>query len=173
MRRTLVLVSIGISALALFAPVVAHRSIRLVYNPTDSVPPGWYLVSPGAKASSLRVGSIALASLPADAAALAAQRSYLPTGVPILKRVAAVAPQSVCIREQVVRIDDDVVGTARQYDGQHRPLSTWSQCRVLADDEVFLLSNTNPSSFDSRYFGPIHASAMLGVAQPLWTWSTP
>ncbi|MBI3531959.1 MAG: S26 family signal peptidase, partial [Burkholderiales bacterium] len=43
----------------------------------------------------------------------------------------------------------------------------------LHDGELFLLSATNPASFDSRYFGPIAASAVIGSAQPLWTWDTP
>ena len=38
------------------------------------------------------VGSIVLVRLPADAAALAAQRGYLPAHIPLLKRVGAVAP---------------------------------------------------------------------------------
>jgi type IV secretory pathway protease TraF len=44
------------------------------------------------------------------------------------------------------------------------------QCRPLVENELFLLSNTNPASFDSRYFGPIDTAAVLGVARPLWTW---
>jgi type IV secretory pathway protease TraF len=43
------------------------------------------------------VDSIVLTTLPPDAAALAAQRGYLPARVPLLKRVGAVAPQEVCI----------------------------------------------------------------------------
>jgi hypothetical protein len=46
----------------------------------------------------------------------------------------------------------------------------WQQCRRLHDGELFLLSATNPASFDSRYFGPIAVSAVIGSAQPLWTW---
>jgi type IV secretory pathway protease TraF len=51
------------------------------------------------------VGSIVLVPLPAEAAALAAQRGYLPTRIPLLKRVGAVAPQEVCIVDGSVRID--------------------------------------------------------------------
>ena len=59
----------GIAALAWQS---LHTSLaRLVYNPSDSVPPGWYRIGPP---DSLHVGSIVLARLPADAAALAAQR---------------------------------------------------------------------------------------------------
>jgi len=53
-------------------------------------------------------------------------------------------------------------------DRMGRPLPSWQQCRRLESGELFLLSVTNPASFDSRYFGPIPASAVLGVAHPLW-----
>jgi type IV secretory pathway protease TraF len=66
-----------------------------------------------------------------------------------------------------------VMATARTRDSAHRPLQAWPQCRRLSDGELFLLSDTNPASFDSRYFGPIAASAVLGTARPLWTWSEP
>ncbi|MFV3094128.1 S26 family signal peptidase, partial [Pseudomonas sp. GW6] len=74
---------------------------RLIYNPSDSVPVGWYRVQPlHHRAASLprrlEVGSIVLTRLPADAGVLAAQRGYLPAHVPLLKRVGAVAPQHVC-----------------------------------------------------------------------------
>ncbi len=106
-------------------------------------------------------------------AVFAGQRGYLPSGVPILKRIGAIAPQSVCVREQVVLIDGAVAAIARAHDGARRPLPAWQHCRPLAGGELFLLSDTNPASFDSRYFGPIAASAVLGIARPLWTWSTP
>lgn len=169
MRRAL-LACIGFGLAALIAPTLLHVQARVVYNPSDSVARGWYRITPDVGPDSLRVGSIVLARLPDSVAAFAAQRGYLPSDVPILKRIGAVAPQSVCVRAQVVRIDGDPVATARLRDGAHRLLSAWAQCRPLAGDELFLLSNTNPASFDSRYFGPIDMSAVLGVARPLWTW---
>jgi conjugative transfer signal peptidase TraF len=41
---------------------------------------------------------------------------------------------------------------------------------VLGPDEVLLMSDYNPSSFDSRYFGPLHASTIEAAVRPLWTW---
>lgn len=169
MRRTL-LVCMGFGVAALIVPTLLRIQARVVYNPSDSVARGWYRIAPDVGPDSLHVGSIVLAWLPADVAACAAQRGYLPDGVPVLKRIGALAPQSVCVRAQVVRIDRDAVAITRLHDGAHRPLSAWAQCRPLAGDELFLLSDTNPASFDSRYFGPIDASAVLGVARPLWTW---
>lgn len=167
MRRAMVLLCMDIGLVALCAPVLMQNPVQIVYNPSDSVPRGWYRIG---KAEALHVGDIVLARLPAVSATLAAQRGYLPAGVPILKRVGAVAPQSVCVSDGVVRIDGDVVATIRIRDGQGRELPVWSQCRSLANGELFLLS-TKPASFDSRYFGPIAAKAVIGSAQPLWTWN--
>ena len=174
MRRRVLLAGMGIGLAALcapaFMPMSAHDRVFVVYNPTDSVPRGWYRISSIGNVTSLHVGSIVLARLPADVAVFAAQRGYLPNGVPILKRVGAVAPQAVCVRGGTVLVDGRVVATARTHDGVHRPLQPWTRCRFLAEGELFLLSRMNPASFDSRYFGPIPASAVLGVARPLWTW---
>lgn len=166
---------IGVAALCVpsIVPVGARDRVFVVYNPSDSVPRGWYRIGRMDSAASLRVGSIVLARLPAGVAAFAAQRGYLPSGVPILKRIGALAPQSVCVREQLVHIDGSVVASARTHDGAHRALQAWPQCRALAAGELFLLGDTNLASFDSRYFGPISASAVLGIARPLWTWGAP
>ena len=159
---------LGIAALAW--PSDHTPVARLVYNPSDSVPRGWYRIGPP---GSLHVDSIVLARLPADAAALAAQRGYLPEHIPLLKRVGAMSPQQVCIEKHIVRIDGMPVAGVHATDGRGRPLSAWQQCRRLHDGELFLLSATNPASFDSRYFGPIAVSAVIGSAQPLWTWGAP
>ena len=173
MTRTLVLAVMGLSVAAVSAPLAVHLPVRLIYNPSDSMARGWYRVEPMLDSRSLRVGDIVLVPLPDTAAALAAQRGYLPAGTPILKRIGAAAPQLVCVRGGVVRIDGDVVATARTFDGQLRPLQAWMQCRRLQAGESFLLSVTSPASFDSRYFGPVPACTVLGVASPMWTWSAP
>lgn len=157
----------GLAALA-WASFVTP-SAQVVYNPSNSVPVGWYRIAPvHSPADSLHVGSIVLARLPAEPAALAAQRGYLPMHIPLLKRVGAVAPQHVCIAGGVVRIDGVPVAAVLRADRLGRPLPSWQQCRTLAEGELFLLSATNPASFDSRYFGPIDASAVIGEAQPIY-----
>jgi len=169
-HRLLITLFTGLGIAALAWPSVRIPIVRIVYTPSDSVPPGWYRVGP---ADSLHVGGIVLAWLPADAAALAAQRGYLPERIPLLKRIGAMEPQQVCIDGRIVRIDGMTVAGVRATDGRGRPLLAWQQCRQLRDGELFLLSTTNPASFDSRYFGPIAVSALIGSAQPLWTWNTP
>lgn len=155
---------------------------RLVYNPSDSVPAGWYAVEPMVqqptsdatpKPAHLNVGGIVLVRLPAHAAALAAQRGYLPPHVPLLKRVGAVTPQRVCIIGHTMRIDGNAVATTLRADRLGRPLQGWPQCRRLRAGEIFLLSVTNPASFDSRYFGPVRSADVIGTAHPLWLEAQP
>jgi conjugative transfer signal peptidase TraF len=141
--------------------------IRLVYNPTTSAPQGWYVVEPQRE---LRVDDYVLAHLPTDAAALANDRHYLPISVPILKRIGAVGHQVVCTLDGNILIDNRVVARALVHDGAGRKLDAWNGCRALAVDEIFLLSEANPTSFDSRYFGPILRAHVIGKARPLWTW---
>lgn len=173
-RARLVLASLsacGLAALA-WASFVSPLP-RVIYNPTDSVPVGWYRIDPfdglaDPSHKSVQVDSVVLAHLPAQAALLAAQRDYLPLGIPLLKRVGAIAPQQVCVVGRSVRIDGMPVAATLPADHLGRPLPAWQQCRRLRPDELFLLSTINPASFDSRYFGPVAASAVIGVAHPLW-----
>ena len=88
-------------------------------------------------------------------------------------RVGAVAPQEVCITGRVVRIDGVPSAAVLPADRWGRPLPSWQQCRRLEPGELFLLSVTNPASFDSRYFGPVSTSAVIGVAHPVWLESRP
>lgn len=162
-----VLSACGFAALACASFV--RPSAHVVYNPSDSVPDGWYYIeSTDSLSRPLPVDSIVLTPLPAEVAALAAQRGYLPTHIPLLKRVGAVAPQHVCIVEGIVRIDGVPVAAAMPADRRGQPLSSWPDCRRLHPGELFLLSTTNPASFDSRYFGPSQASTVIGTAQPIY-----
>lgn len=170
----------GLAALAWasFLPEHMRPLPRLIYNPSDSVAVGWYRVElldhqADSLPRPLSVNSIVLTQLPADAAALATQRGYLPAHVPLLKRVGAVAPQRVCIVGRVVGIDGVPVAAVLPADRMGRPLPSWQQCRQLHPGELFLLSTTNPASFDSRYFGPIAASTVIGVAHPVWLETRP
>ncbi len=179
LRARLVLASLSACSLAALAWASFVQPLpRLIYNPSDSVSVGWYRVDPlgdgtGSLPRPLSVGSIVLTTLPPDAAALAAQRGYLPARVPLLKRVGAIAPQEVCITGRIVRIDGVPSAAVLPADRWARPLPSWQQCRHLEPGELLLLSVTNPASFDSRYFGPVSTSAVIGVAHPVWLESRP
>jgi conjugative transfer signal peptidase TraF len=154
---------LGLAALA--ASSVLRTSSWLVYNVSDSAPRGWYVVLP---ATHYRPDDFVLARLPEHVRVIANERGYLPASVPLLKRVGAVAGQQICVRRGIVYIDGAPLATTLEHDGMHRSLPAWSRCRVLLDNELFLLNPARADSFDSRYFGPLDASFIRGRAVPLF-----
>ena len=166
-RRVPLLAVTSVGALVCFSVPWIHPPIRIVYNASPSVALGWYLLVP---ASRLVVGMFVVARLPPAAARLAANRGYLPITVPIVKRIAADQGETVCERSRILSIDGRPVARALVADSDGRPLPAWSGCRDLARNEYLLLGNGALDSYDSRYFGPVTAHAILGRAIPLWTW---
>lgn len=171
LRHRLAVAGLSAAGLAMLGWTAITTSVpRLIYNPSDSVPVGWYRILPvSCCTDTLPVGSIVLTHLPTAAATFAAQRGYLPPHIPLLKRVGAVAPQQVCVTDRAVLVDGVPVAGVLPVDRLRRPLHGWAQCRRLQPGELFLLSATNPASFDSRYFGPITCQQLIGVAHPLHT----
>jgi conjugative transfer signal peptidase TraF len=168
LNRSLLLLCATIGIAAAIAPAAWRPPARLVYNASASAPLGWYRVR---AIASPQVGDYVLAILPNDAAALAARRGYLPAGLPVLKQVAAIAGQQVCVRGIELFIDDELSVLVLRHDRLGRPLPAWRQCRTLQDGELFLANAGSAASFDSRYFGPVLVSAVRGQAVPIWTWS--
>ena len=165
--RSLLLVTVaGIAAIG-FRTACCDFLPFLLYNPSMSAPRGFYWRDPLA---TYRVGQYAFARLPAAPAALAAQRGYLPANILLLKPIAAVHGDVVCVRHGLAFINGQQVVRLLTRDAHGRLLKPWSGCRALDADEVFLLGHSNPASFDGRYFGPVHYSDLRGVATALWTW---
>ena len=150
-----------------FSAACSHSLALLFYNPSASAPQGFYWRHPFA---TYRTGEYAFVHLPAAPAALAAQRGYLPTNVLLLKPIAAVHGDVVCVRHGLAFINGHPVARLLTRDAHGRPLQPWPGCRSLEADEVFLLSHNSPASFDGRYFGPVHYPDLRGVATALWTW---
>jgi type IV secretory pathway protease TraF len=95
------------------------------------------------------------------------ERGYLPRGVPMLKRVLALPGQTVCRNGLTITVDGIATGEARERDGRGRPLPQWQGCRLIAEDEVFLMNWQSADSLDGRYFGVLTTTAIIGWAQPL------
>ncbi len=165
--RIPVLVAASIAVAGIGFAAVATLDPRLVYNPSESAPLGWYRIAPDER---LTVGVLVLTQLPTAVAELADARGYLPRTVPALKLIAAMEGQEVCMRAGIVSIDGRVVALALHHDGAGRPLVAWIGCRTLKAGEVFFLSPDCAASYDSRYFGPVDRALVIGKATPLWTW---
>jgi conjugative transfer signal peptidase TraF len=146
------------------------RSNLLIWNASASAPIGLYRLRPDGE---LPNGTLAVVAPPDKLADWLAARGYLPKDVPLLKHVAAQAGQTVCRTGMTITIDKHMVGEARGFDSQGRPLPVWTGCRTLRPDELFLMNAAVPDSLDGRYFGPLPAETVLGEAVPLLTRDRP
>jgi conjugative transfer signal peptidase TraF len=157
------------AATALIAATVgAKPTPRFVWNASESVPIGLYHVQP---ADHLTATDLVVAFPPDDLAIRLAEGGYLPRGVPLIKRVLALPPQIVCRAQLTITIDGIEAGAARERDRRGRLLPAWQGCRELRRGEIFLMNWDEPASLDSRYFGPLPVSAIVGRAIPLWTFA--
>ena len=139
-------------------------SAKLILNVSASSPRGLYLV---AGHQPLRHGDWAIARPSPAVAALAAERRYLPYGVPLVKRVFAIAGDRICAVGDTVEVNGRRVAQRQQVDGRGRALPTWTGCHTLASGEVLLLGDGS-WSFDGRYFGITRGADVIGRAELWW-----
>lgn len=159
MKRIAILAVAAIAALAAPQP-----RPWLIWNATASAPVGLYRV---ASRGPLRRGDLVVVQPPPALAHWLDVRGYAPLGVPLIKHIAALPPSVVCRTGATVTVDGQPVGLALPRGRRGEFLPRWSGCAHLGAGEVFLL-NSAPGSLDSRYFGPLPRSAILGSATPLW-----
>ena len=146
----------------------------LRFNGTKSFPIGFYLVT-GKHAEK---GDLVFVNLPSSPVLdMAKDRGSLnvafsPTSH-LLKRLVAVAGDRVTINATGVEVDGVRLANSTPLlcDGSGRPLQACVLDRVLEPNEVLLMSDYNPASFDSRYFGPIKATSVESVVLPVLTWN--
>ena len=134
---------------------------RLLYNPSPSAPVGWYRIDTNA---SVERDDLVAAFAPDRARGLAAERGYLPWDLPLIKTVWAVGGDEICYVSGTLTAPRRPTLTVLGVDGAGRELPSLEGCETLGDDEVFLVSRKSAASWDSRYFGPVKRSDVLGRA---------
>ena len=164
-RVVALLITLAVATVVLSA-LQTKLAIRYIWNASESVPIGLYLIQPTGR---LFVTELVAVAPPEPLAAFLADGGYLPRGVPLLKRVLALPGQTVCRDRRTITVDQIWVGETRDHDGRGRLLPIWQGCHVLADGEVFVMNWQSANSLDGRYFGALPATAILGRAEPLWT----
>ena len=164
-KRLFIAVIGGLWVGALGQSAVFKAPILFVWNSSASAPLGLYQVFPDREA---RVGDTVIARMPQAWREFAAARRYLPSNVPLVKRVAASEGQEVCALGSRIFIDGVPVAERKLRDGQGRPLPWWEGCGRLSHGQFFLLMAKNPDSFDGRYFGVTGSADILGPARLVW-----
>jgi conjugative transfer signal peptidase TraF len=158
---------VGIAAtLGIAFPAFVEMPDTLIWNVTPSAPVGLYEVRPVAR---LHRTDLVVLEAPPPLESFLTERGYLPPNIPLLKRVVGVPGQTICRIGRTITVDGAVMGEAQERDSFGRPMPVWSGCQRIAPDEVFLMNRDIENSLDGRYFGPVSASSITGLAIALWT----
>jgi len=135
---------------------------RLLYNPSESAPIGWYAVEQN---SAYRKGDRVAAFAPAEARELAHQRQYLPRDYPLIKTIMGVPGERFCAEGQQVKGPDGTVILRLLQDRSGRDMHGFEGCLVLPDQHYFIVSPGMENGWDSRYFGAVPGENILGTVR--------
>jgi conjugative transfer signal peptidase TraF len=170
MRRRLLLFLAGLGGVIASLVVIAYTGgFRL--NLTPSEPLGLWRIE--ALQRPAEIGDLVFICPPVSASfEEARRRGYLRSGLcsggfaPLIKAVAALPGQRVALADNVV-IDGRSLpaSTVRKFDGEGRPITPFGG-GIVPPGHLFLHSSF-ASSYDSRYFGPVPDTGLLGLARPV------
>lgn len=167
--RPITIIVASLVLLSVLTGVGLFSGLRV--NLTPSYPPGLWRIEPLSR--DVTAGDKVFICPPATMAFVTArERGYLGHGLcpgwfsPLIKTVVAVAGQHIVVDGSVavdgVRLPHSSV---RSVDGRGRALAA-ADGGIVAAGRLFLFSEF-AGSYDSRYFGPIPAAGVLGLAHPL------
>jgi conjugative transfer signal peptidase TraF len=172
-RAALAVLGAGAIMLAALATAFAIGGYRVNFTPSYAY--GLWKIVPLDR--QVRVGDrIFICPPPGAAAELALQRGYLPRGLcqsgtgPLIKTIVALPGQSVEVDGQVI-IDGEPLPFSRvlKADAEGRAIPVHRGGTVEAD--ALFLHSDFVGSYDSRYFGPLPAEGVLGLAQEVLTFA--
>jgi conjugative transfer signal peptidase TraF len=159
MSRRWCLFAVAAAGILLLMTSLRDGAPRLVWNASSSVPLGLYRVEPGP----VRRGDLVLIRPPPRIAELAHRRGYLPKSTYLIKFLWAIPGHQVCRFGTYVLVRGVFAVRALSRDSLGRRMPVWRGCRTLRSGEFFVLAH-GPQSFDSRYFGMVPATSVMGRA---------
>lgn len=168
-KRVWPVLVVGLVLLVLAVFSATHRPLqRWMYNATDSIPKGLYVLHYDTHSRPLRVGDIAVFAIPRGVLDIVIERRYIDPVFSLMKPIAAVAGDHVCTVQREVIVNRDSYGRIRPADSHGRPLPYFRTCGRVADDVIYTFTD-DERSFDSRHYGPIKREDVIARATPLWT----
>lgn len=178
MSRLYRLLTVGgaIGGGVLLATVAVLGAAGFRINTTPSIPVGIYVTASG---SFERGAYVMFCPPPGEAFSQVRHRGYVGPGFCpggygyLMKRVLAAKGDRVSIRAEGVRVNGRLLPLSQplRIDAAGRPLAYFPvDEQWLEDDQVLVMSDVNPKSYDGRYFGPIRFSQIKTVVVPVITW---
>lgn len=178
MKRRRIFIGLVIAGCAEIAVLCAASLAGFRINTSASMPLGLWRVLPPPEPPARGVTVLfCLDDLPT--VALALLRGYIAPGPcpngsePLLKRITAVAGDIVDVTAAGITVNGEPLPNTAQLErdpaGRDLPAQPAGKY-VVGGDHVWLLSDFSPLSFDSRYYGAVPVSSIIGTAHPILVW---
>ena len=152
------------------------RLFAVRINITSSLARGFYIVSESPAANLVEFCP------EGEAARISLERGYRTPGgncpdggSPLLKPIVAVSGDRVEVTNNGIRVNGKLIANSAAHLKDHggRALKPWPNGQyIVPAGSLWLVSDFNGWSFDSRYFGPIRCSLVRHRLRPLWTFPT-
>jgi conjugative transfer signal peptidase TraF len=152
------------------------RLFGIRINITSSLARGFYIVSESAAANLVEFCP------EGEAARISLERGYRTSGgncpdggSPLLKPIAAVSSDRVEVTRDGIKVNGKLIrnSAAHLTDHRGRTLKPWPNGQyIVPPGSLWVISDFNGWSFDSRYFGAIPCSLVRHRLRPLWTFAT-
>ncbi len=143
------------------ADFLNHIGYGIAYQGSDSMPKGWYFYTP-ARFPLHRDQIVVFKPTPLWQEYLEGHH-WLLSGALLMKPVAAVPGDLICIRDHQLYINQQKITAIVADYAPGKALPELSFCRRLLPGEYWMLSTHIKRSFDSRYFGPVDELQVIGL----------
>ncbi len=171
-KAHLALISKSLIAVALLIMVFMFGGYRLNIE-TPSFPLGLYKQY----SSAPKKGDLIIVCLPQSIATHAKDSEYLSFGIcpgsvkPLMKKLVGTQGDTIDISSAGVRVNGVLIPNTAplgfDHNGQRLERAAGG---VLKENQIFVVSDYNPHSWDGRYFGAIDSAGIKGVVKPVFTW---
>jgi conjugative transfer signal peptidase TraF len=147
--------------LIILSVVYPHKI--LVYNYTNSVPAGFYLILP----VSVKKGDLIAFEPPDKAKELIQQRKYLRSDAYLIKHIAGIPGDHFCTLGGTLIVNGKNYGDIARRDREGRELTPYHYCGRISEGFIVAIKDMK-NSFDSRYYGPVPEKNIIGKAVPVF-----
>lgn len=145
---------------------VNNAQPKVIFNFTPSIPLGVYLVTDN---QSFAKGDVLVFAPPESVETIVQNRKWLvkKRGY-LLKPIVAVSGDFVCIENNHFYVNNSDFGEVKSHDKEGRDLPDYHFCGTVSTG-TFFVGVQKSDSFDSRYFGPIKDTQIIGVAKSFFS----
>ena len=173
MKRFIILLTLIILVLVLI--IFAAKKEHIIFNTTSSFPLGLYKIS--SKEHYNKGDLVSFCAMPSSTFTKMIEEGYTqpnpncPDKTPqLLKKIVALAGDNITIEKSLL-VNNKPIKNSTIFKKDHNGNLLYTQSsQTIKRGYFWAMSDYNEKSYDSRYFGQVPLSNIIGIATPILTW---